>query len=459
MKPLQRFCLFFAISLIISLFFSACGDVDPLPTDNGVRTYPHNVATKWNDLFLQIERQSPGYRPGPAPRALAYLGFAAYEACVPGMPEYNSLSNLYPGLAVPAAEDIDYYWPAVANSVYPYLLNKFFPNMPDVLKQKMDGLEAQFESEFKGKTTSELLALSKKRGRAVATAFWNWSTTDKIGHEAYADPFGNYDWQANYTGPGDWVPTLPGPNKAMFPTWGKVRSFALSETDKLSRPPMPYSANNTSGMYSQAIEVYAQNTPQLSYESKWIAEFWSDDLVDLTFSPPSRWMAIALQVLEAQDSDLATALECYAKLGLTLNDAGVACWHSKYYYNVERPVSYIRRVIDPNWKTSLNNPLTGEKSLTPSFPAYPSGHATFGAAGAEALASVFGYSYSMTDRCHENRLEFIGTPRTFGSFYEMAQENAWSRVLLGVHFRMDCEEGMRFGTVIARKVNALPWKK
>jgi hypothetical protein len=82
-----------------------------------------------------------------------------------------------------------------------------------------------------------------------------------------------------------------------------------------------------------------------------------------------------------------------------------------------------------------------------------------GGAGAEALASVFGYSYSMTDRCHLGRTEFEGIPRTFGSFYEMAQENAWSRVLLGTHWRMDCDEGVRFGTFIGRKVNALPWKK
>jgi membrane-associated phospholipid phosphatase len=144
---------------------------------------------------------------------------------------------------------------------------------------------------------------------------------------------------------------------------------------------------------------------------------------------------------------------------MAINDAGVGCWNSKYYYNVERPQTYIRRLIDPNWNTNLENPITGENSLTPSFPAYPSGHATFGAAGAEALASVFGYSYSLTDRCHEGRAEFIGTPRTFGSFSEMAQENGWSRIPLGVHFRMDSEEGVRYGTVIGRHVNSLPWKK
>ncbi|MBK6620163.1 MAG: hypothetical protein IPG32_04550 [Saprospirales bacterium] len=81
-----------------------------------------------------------------------------------------------------------------------------------------------------------------------------------------------------------------------------------------------------------------------------------------------------------------------------------------------------------------------------------------GAAGAEALASVFGYAYSLTDRCLENRTEFEGKSQPFGSFYEMAQENAWSRVLLGVHWNMDCVEGVRFGTVIGRKVNDLPGK-
>ena len=162
-------------------------------------------------------------------------------------------------------------------------------------------------------------------------------------------------------------------------------------------------------------------------------------------------------MIEPEHSDLQTAIVTYAKVGMALNDAAVGCWNSKYLYNVERPETYIQRVIDPNWKPGLENPLTGEKGVTPSFPAYPSGHSTMGAAGAEALASMFGYSYSMTDNCHLNRVEFNGTPRTFGSFYEMALENAWSRVPLGVHFRMDSEEGVRYGTVIGRYVNNLPW--
>jgi membrane-associated phospholipid phosphatase len=304
-------------------------------------------------------------------------------------------------------------------------------------------------------------------GKSVGAAVWNWSTTDQYGHDAYKNPFGNfstgetYNWEDHYSGPGDWVATFPGPGKGMGPFFGKARTFAVNPDDKVSLPPsvyfMEYNTNTFSEYYSQALQTYTKNAA-LDYATEWIGEFWSDDLVNLTFSPGPRWIAVANQVIVRENSSLETALETYAKVGMALNDAAVACWHSKYLYNVERPETYIRKYIDPNYKTNLDNPLTGEVGLTPSFPAYPSGHSTMGAAGAEALGSVFGYAYAMTDRCHQGRTQFEGTPRTFGSFYEMALENAWSRVLLGVHWRMDSDEGVRFGTVIGRKINSLPWK-
>jgi hypothetical protein len=41
----------------------------------------------------------------------------------------------------------------------------------------------------------------------------------------------------------------------------------------------------------------------------------------------------------------------------------------------------------------------------------------------------------------------------------MAVENAWSRVPLGVHFRMDAESGVNLGYKCGQRVNKLPWKK
>ena len=41
----------------------------------------------------------------------------------------------------------------------------------------------------------------------------------------------------------------------------------------------------------------------------------------------------------------------------------------------------------------------------------------------------------------------------------MKLEDATSRIPLGVHFRMDCEKGIALGEKVARRVNAIKWKK
>lgn len=425
-----------------------------------VKDYDNKVVFAWNELFLEVERYAAGYRPGPAPRALAYIGLANYEACISGMPDFNSMSARYYGLSIPAIEEGEtYHWPTVSNAVHNFLMRRFFITANAGLQEKMRNLDAAFREEYSKAVDSDVFERSRKYGEAVASAVWDYSKTDPIGHDHFLDPFQGYDWTAHYKKDGDWKPTFPGPGKPMGGVWGGARTFAIAETDKICQPPLRYSISKTSDLYAQALEVYAQNTPTLSYEDEWVGEFWSDDLVNLTFSPGPRWLAIGDQAMQAEKSNLETAVYMTAKVGMALNDASVACWRSKYYYNVERPQTYINRVIDPSWKPALFNPLTGDEGVTPSFPAYPSGHSTMGAAGAEVLASIFGYSYAMTDRCHESRSEFEGKPRSFDSFFEMAQENAWSRVPLGVHFRMDCEEGIRLGTRIGRKVSALPWKK
>lgn len=456
-------------SILTLVFWAGCtkDPIDPIPQDeNLVADYDAEASLKWNEIFLEIERYAAGYRPGPAPRSLAYMGLAAYEACISGMPDYNSLESRYAGLILPDAGPTQtYHWPTVVHSVYTTMMPRFFPVIHSSVQGRVNQLISQLNSKYLSQAGQEVFDRSVAHGRNVAEAMWTWSTSDPYGHDAYKNPFGNfvtnesYNWQDHYTGPPHWVATTPGPGKGMGPFFGKVRTFAITESQKLARPPLPYSESPTSELYAQALQVYSQNTPTLSYEAEWVGEFWSDDLLELTFSPGPRWTAVANQIIVLERSNLETALEAYAKVGMALNDAAVACWHSKYAYNIERPQTYIQRVIDPTWKPALFNPLTGDEGVTPSFPAYPSGHSTMGAAGAEALASVFGYAYSMTDRCHEGRIEFEGRPRSFGSLYEMAFENAWSRVPLGVHYWMDCQEGLTLGTTAGRQVNRLPWKK
>ena len=449
--------------LLAGLSISSCKKdvVDSEPTEfRKVSDFSNEVTYEWNETYLQVERFAAGYRPGPAPRSVAYLGLSAYEACITGMPSFNSFNEYWAGFKVPAADaSKEYHWPLVVNASYEYLMPRFFAKVPEDKQQLIKTTAKRFNDKFKAEVSAEVYDRSVNRGKEVAEAVWEWSKTDIVGHDHYLDPFQGYNWEANYKKPGDWEPTYPGPGKPMGGVWGKARTFAIKDDLKLARKPIPYSEDPKSHLYAQAIEVYAQNTPTLSYEAEWIGEFWSDDLINLTFSPGVRFLAIGNQVLDREKSNLETAVWMTALIGVASNDAGIACWNSKYYYNVERPESYIQRLIDPSWEPALYNPLTGDAGMTPSFPAYPSGHSTMSAAGAETLGHIFGYSYAMTDNCHKNRTEFEGQSRSFSSFEEMAFENAWSRVPLGVHFRMDCEEGVRHGKEIGRAAHRLPWKK
>ncbi len=461
-----------AILFVFSLFIVSCTEEDNQVSDSKlVAGYSAEAPLKWNKLFLEIERYAAGYRPGPAPRALGLMGLASYEACVTGMPDYNSLESHFNGLNIPNVEaGKEYHWPTVIHGVYSVMMPQFFTSAPPAsVKNSWDVLVSELNTKYLAEAGTEVYTRSKTYGEAVGLAVWEWSkTNDPYGHEAYKNPFGNYgtnetyDWAAHYDGPGDWQPTVPGPTTPMGPYYGKARTFVLKDSEKICYPPshyyMEYSEDPHSEYYAEALQAYTKNA-STDYLVKWIGEFWSDDLLNLTFSPGPRWIAIGNQIIEKENSNLEIALEAYAKTGMAVADAAVGAWASKYYYNVERPVSYIRKVIDPSYVPNLNNPLTGDIGFVPPFPAFPSGHSTMGGAGAEALASVFGYSYAMTDNCHLGRTDFVGTPRSFSSLKEMADENAWSRVLLGTHWNMDCIEGVRFGTEIARKVDALPWKK
>src|SRR5688572_20818513 len=68
-------------------FLPACRRDDP-SAGNLTAYYNSEVALKWSELLLEIDRYSPGFLPPVSARAFAYIGLAAYETAVPGMPEY-----------------------------------------------------------------------------------------------------------------------------------------------------------------------------------------------------------------------------------------------------------------------------------------------------------------------------------------------------------------------------------
>lgn len=442
-----------------------CSRDPQIPEDNEV-DYSHlningDVAIDWYTLFLEVERFSPGVRVTNSGWILARISLSAYEAVIPGYSEqYASVARQFSGLEIPKHNpQFEYDWEIVLNAAFETAFDHYFKIAPTNLQAKMDRTADRIYHRISQGVNSKVRYRSKSYGKKVADAVFEWSKKDKVGHEAY---YTNYD--PNYIPPGGkgkWSPTFPDYLSAMHPHWGSARTFVATKADRV-KDPLPYSEDPNSELYKQAMETYTlvnEIKKGNLYEDRWIAEFWSDDCPILTYSPVGRWVSITTQLFKHNPQPLDMVLPLFTKLGIALNDAGIRSWGEKYRLNVLRPVDYIRKNIDPNWNT-LMCPDGSGRYFTPEFPTYPSGHATFGAAAAEVLTQSMGHYYEMIDNSHKGRTEFIGTPRRYGSFRQMAQENAYSRLPIGVHFRMDSEAGMDLGRRIGTMVcNEIRWMK
>ena len=460
-KNLRLSAKLLLLSALTMIFITACQQEDNVSPDALLTaSYDNEVVMKWNNLLLEVDRYTPGYLPPVSARSYAYIGLAAYETAVPGMPDYKSFGKYYSGLALPSNAGSDgYHYPVALNNAYATIVTKLFPGVPAAQFSKIISLQNELNAKYETEVSAEKFEASVAWGKAVADAVYLWSTSDAAGHEGYL-----HNTDPAYVPPsglGFWQPTYPNYGKALLPHWGDVRMFAATADDRCENP-LPYSTDQSSELFAQAKETENKVNlirQGLNYEDKWIAEFWSDDCAALTFTPAGRWIAIANQALQSINANLEKAIVVEAKVGMAVCDAGIRCWGEKYRFNVLRPVDYIRNVLgDNNWN-SIMCPDGAGQFFTPAFPTYPSGHGTFGSAAAEVLTAEFGQSFTMTDNCHKDRTDFIGTPRTFSSFYEMAAENAYSRLPIGVHFRMDAEAATDLGYKIGRKVNDLPWKK
>jgi hypothetical protein len=395
----------------------------------------------WYRLVLELVRHTATYTPPVAARAFGYLGVIAWEALVEGRPGAQSLAGQVNGLApvpaAPAATDPGLrLHAALAAGV-----RALFGNTGPTGQRALDAMEARLGERLAAELDPAAQAQALARGQALAAHVLDWAATDG-GHviENMGFPL---EWKLGGL-PSSWVPTslIRLQQAPLLPQWGQNRPLAMPQADACPLPPPPdYSEEPGSAFHAEAMEVY-DTTRGLSDEQKLIARFWSDDPM-LSPTPPGHWIAIVLQIAERDDLPADRLAEVLARLGVALADAFIACWDSKYAYDLLRPVTYIRRVIDPAWSPLL---------ITPPFPEYPSGHSTQSGAAAAVLMAVFGPGFAFDDSTHVDD----GLPvRSYPDFDTAAREAAMSRLYGGIHFRAAIDRGLEQGACVGAHAAAL----
>jgi hypothetical protein len=254
------------------------------------------------------------------------------------------------------------------------------------------------------------------------------------------------------TEPGQWRFTPDGPPLAFAPNWGEVTPFVLKRSSQFHpRAPYHLGSKKYAADYNE-IKILGGDditTPSArTLDQTEIGLFWIE-------SSPFAWNRIARDLSVSRNLDLWENARLFGLLNLAMADGYIASWQAKYHYKFWRPITAIRL------GGTDNNPDTqAVPDWTPLQPTYPipdhdSGHAVQGGVAAEILKQFFGTDQisftacSMTVGAGGTCDDPVPVLRWYSSFSQAANENAVSRIYIGIHFRRAVEEGVRHGRRIA----------
>lgn len=400
------------------------------------------VVTTWYRLILELVRHTATYSPPVASRAFAYIGVAAHEALATGNPALVSLAGQVNALTAPPPRDAQAYDEAcVLHAALAASAQSFFSNTGPTGQRAMAALADQMGRTASDGISGDIVARSSAYGQAVAAHILEWSLDDG---GAVVE---NMGFPATYTpgiNPQDWVPTslVRQQQAPLLPNWGTNRPFALPAGNTCSIPAPPIYSEDPASPFQLAAQEVHDTVANLTDEQRLIARFWSDDPM-LSPTPPGHWIAIVLQIADAKALTADRVTEVLATLGIAMADAFIGCWAAKFEFNLLRPVTAIRRTINPKFEPLLN---------TPPFPEYPSGHSTQSGAAAAVLTAAFGDGFAFDDPTHEDE----GLPvRRYASFWDAAEEAGISRLYGGIHYRFAVVEGLVQGRCIGAYATAL----
>jgi hypothetical protein len=329
----------------------------------------------------------------------------------------------------------EYLWSASANAALASMFKLFLANLSVADKASIDAEETAIHNQLKLTTSGDVLERSEAFGRSVATAIYNWSTTDNFSLTS-----GNY---TPLNEPWAWIPTPPTFPAAVGDNLQYSRPFLKYSRTATAPPiPVPYSEDPTSAFYKAAKEVHdLGGTTTATPENKATANWWADaGGVGVGVPAPYHLLSIITTVLESQDAGLWKAAEVYAKTGIALKDGPICTFRAKYQYNLLRPITYIQEHIAVGWISHLGNPP---------YPEYSSGLVGLYGPGIQVLINEFG-DIPVTDDTYG----WSGMPaRQFSSLSQLRLEAALSRVYAGIHYRFTQLVSINMGIDLAKEID------
>jgi len=328
----------------------------------------NNPAVFWNDITTELGRKA-GLPPPRFARAYALVQVAIYDALITGN---DSRRGNLPEAAVAAG---------AASEVLLYL----FPN--DELRIQ-DAVTSQFGNHH----------LKGNFARA-------WFFGQRVGELAV--DYGKSDGSdAVFTGTlpsGDciWNGTNP-----VLPLAGTWKTWIITSGSEI-QPPPPYPCGSAEDLadLEEVYQVSLSRTP----EQVEIVHKWAD------LPPPAIWNNYLNRRLIGQRWDALSSARAQAYFNVTMYDAFVCCWKTKYDFWTARPFM----------RLGGRTPAFTTVITTPNFPSYTSGHSTISAAAAEVMKELF--------------------PDERDFFQAEAEEAALSRLWGGIHYRQDNEVGLHIG--------------
>lgn len=205
----------------------------------------------------------------------------------------------------------------------------------------------------------------------------------------------------------DAVPPNP---QALLPCFGRVRTWLGIDATQFRADPPP--AFGSAAFLAGLAEVRQISDTRTAAQLA-IVDTWLDG--NNSQQPPGHWNTIASDLATQHRLDAASTARMFAVLNAAMMDTHIACWDRKFAFWEIRP-----------W---MVDPLITTPRGQPHHPANPSGHACAGGAGSGTLGAFF--------------------PAQRDSLNALGDEEGFTTVLSGVHYRFDVDKGLQIGRSIA----------